>query len=129
VLRISPLRQPGRTHRVKQPFVDSELLLSIGPASAAVLSAGSGASRTHGFVHAAINALPAGGAHEIRIRGGTCNAQSTDISSRVLRLIGGYANSTDAASTGSTPLNGDRGGPDSVITMTGDVTFASGFES
>ena len=91
----------------------------VGEAAAAIFTVGNDTNCTHGTVQGAINALPAGGAHEIRIKVASYSAQAIKISGRVLTLRGGYANCGAATATGSSTLSGQGGTSDSVITITG----------
>lgn len=88
-------------------------------AHAVILTVGSDAACQHASVQSAINALPAGGTHEIRVRNGTYSQQAVAVAGRVLTLIGGYADCTQTASTGTSILSGQGGGADSVLTITG----------
>lgn len=90
-----------------------------GEAAAAIFTVGNDTNCTHGTVQGAINALPAGGTHEIRIKAGSYAAQAIKISGRVLTLRGGYASCPAASATGDSTLSGAGGGRDSVITITG----------
>lgn len=89
-------------------------------AGAVILTVGNEAACTHGTVQGAINALPTGGVHEIRIKTNTYTAQAIKIQSRVLTLRGGYASCTQTSPSGSSTLSGNGGDYDSVITITGD---------
>lgn len=91
-----------------------------GPASAVVLTVGSEAGCNHATVQDAVDALPAGGIHEIRIRTGSYAAQAIKIAARELTLRGGYASCAATASSGSSTLSGQGGGADSVVQITGD---------
>lgn len=94
-------------------------LAGAGGASAAVLTVGSDTVCTHGTVQGAIDALPAGGAHEVRIKTGSYAAQAIKVNGRVLTLRGGYADCGAATATGSSTLSGQGGARDSVITISG----------
>lgn len=95
-------------------------ILVLGPhADAAIFTVGNEPGCTHGTVQGAVDALPPGGVHEIRIKQGTYSAQAIKIVGRELTLRGGYANCAAPTATGSSTLSGNGGGTDSVITITG----------
>lgn len=89
------------------------------PTHADILSVGGDAGCSHNTVQAAINALPAGGTHEIRVRTGSYSNQAININGRRLTLRGGYTNCGDATPAGLSTLSGQGGGADSVITIGG----------
>jgi len=88
-------------------------------AGAVILTVGDEPACTHGSVQSAVNALPADGVHEIRIKTSTYAAQAIKIQNRNLTLRGGYASCTAATSNGLSTLSGNGGAADSVITITG----------
>ncbi len=92
-----------------------------GEAAAAIYHVGNDVGCSHTTVQAAINALPAGGTHEIRISNtATYTAQAITISGRVLTLRGGYTSCDGAApTTARTTLNGAGGSSNSVLTIGG----------
>jgi hypothetical protein len=96
------------------------LALAAAPAHAVIHTVGGDADCDYGTVQQAINELPTGGAHEVRIAtSATYAAQAIAISGRVVTLRGGYAHCTDGVPSGSTLLDGSGGGNDSVLTVTG----------
>ncbi|MBN8727085.1 MAG: hypothetical protein J0H15_05205 [Xanthomonadales bacterium] len=101
-------------------------VFAAGGAAAATFTVGNDTGCTHGTVQGAINALPAGGTHEIRIQTGGYAAQAIKVSARVLTLRGGYPDCGAATATGSSTLSGQGGTRDSVITISGsgnDITL------
>lgn len=103
------------------------ILISGSPfARAAVFTVGNDNDCHYPQVQAAIDALPAGGSHEIRIKSGTYTAQAIKIESRALTLSGGYASCGATAANGLSRLDGTGGNLDSVITITGssDIVLA-----
>lgn len=98
----------------------SILALAALPAHAVIHTVGGDADCDYGTIQQAINELPTGGAHEIRIAdSASYDAQAIVISGRVMTLRGGYAHCADSAPSGSTLLDGSGGGNDSVLTITG----------
>lgn len=88
-------------------------------ADAAIFTVGNQPDCTHGTVQGAVDGLPPGGVHEIRIMQGSYSAQAIKIAGRELTLRGGYVNCATSTATGSSTLSGSGGGADSVITITG----------
>ena len=88
-------------------------------AQAAIYTVGAGCPYTS--VQAAVNAVPASGAHEIRItNAATHEQQAISISARNVTLRGGYVNcSEETPSGGNSILSGQNGGNDSVLTIRG----------
>ena len=81
---------------------------------------GDDGSCSHATVQAAVNALPASGAHEIRIaNSATYSAQAITLSSRTVTMSGGYANCDAAAGGTRALLNGAGGSSNSVLTIGG----------
>lgn len=91
-----------------------------GEAGAVQFRVGSDAGCSHATVQAAINDLPAGGAHEIRISNAvTHTAQAITINSRVLTLRGGYSSCDITAANTRATLSGAGGSSNSVVTVGG----------
>lgn len=88
--------------------------------SAAILTVGNQSECTYANVQAAINALTAGGEHEIRINSNLYENSALTIENRKVRLVGGYASCSAVTPTGVSTLSGVGGGHDSVVTITGN---------
>jgi hypothetical protein len=89
-------------------------------AAAVQFRVGTDTACSHATLQAAVNALPASGAHEIRIANSTTyTAQAITISARTVTMRGGYA-TCDAAGGGTRALlSGAGGSSNSVLTIGG----------
>lgn len=108
--------QHARSHLLLAPVV---FALLAGTAQAAIVTVGSDVACNHPSLQAAINALPAGGIHEIRMTAAQSSNQAVQISGRGLTIRGGYASCDAPSSTGFTTLSGQGGNQDSVVTIRG----------
>ncbi len=96
------------------------LVVLASHAHAAIVTVGGDVNCSHATVQSAINALPSGGVHEVRIANtATYTAQAIQLSGRSVFVRGGYANCAAGESTGTTTLNGSGGSQDSVLTIRG----------
>lgn len=95
------------------------LVLTAPLAHAAVYTVGNDNSCHHPDLQAAIDALPTGGSHELRLKSGTYLQQAVKIESRTLVIEGGYTTCDAATPAGTSTLDGAGGTSDSVITISG----------
>ncbi|MBO9664178.1 hypothetical protein [Dokdonella sp.] len=106
------------------PRIAAAMVLAAGfvthRTDAATLTVGNDTNCQYGNVQSAVDALTAGGTHEIRIKSNLYEGQAVRIDNRSVRLVGGYANCSAAAPTGVSTLSGVGGGHDSVVTITGN---------
>ncbi len=111
---------PSHARFPRLPVFAAIFVLAAAPAHAVIHTVGGDADCGYGTIQQAINELPVGGAHEIRIaNSATYTSQAIAISGRVLTLRGGYAHCADGTPSGATLLDGSGGGNDSVLTVTG----------
>jgi len=118
----------GMPRRAAGRFVHIFLILLAAPAQAVVLSVGSDAGCSHATVQAAVDALPADGMHEIRVRSGTWSAQAIAINSRSVTIRGGYTSCAQSTPTGTTILSGLGGAAASVLGIGSNLPAGTGID-
>jgi hypothetical protein len=121
---VSAVPTPGYSARPRIAVVGSRrpglilmaLAFACPSADAAVFTVGSEAACTHASIQQALDALPAAGSHEIRLRAGAAYTQlALQVQGRQVALTGGYADCSAAQATGASSILDGQGGAQAPV--------------